>query len=274
MVPLLVCDAVRHALYVAPFGELADPRSVVEVAVAAEDRGWDGLFLWDHIWRPPDRSKSVGDAWIALAAIATQTSRMRIGPMVVPLARRRPQKVARESVALDHLSGGRLTLGVGLGVNTGGELRRFGEVVDDRERGAVLDEALDVLLALWSGEEVHHKGPHFTAEGVRFQPTSLQQPRIPLWGAARATSGIGPLRRAARLDGIFPVGTSSEQLKRMLATIGEVRGTLDDFDVAMINPQDAQTGPLEDLGVTWSIRSIPDDVSLAQAIQIASTFPD
>ena len=259
-----------HGLYVAPFGELANPNAVVELAIAAEESGWDGLFLWDHIWRPPERTQSVGDAWVTLSAIAARTSRMRIGPMIVPLARRRPQKVARESVALDHLSGGRLTLGVGLGADTGGELRRFGEVADDVERGIVLDEALTVLLALWSGEEIHHAGPNFTVEGARFQPKPLQQPRIPVWGAVKGTSGFKPLRRAAELDGIFPVGTTSDQLKRMLEMIGQQRGTLDNFDVAMIDSSGGSSD-LAALGVTWSMQAMQEGVSLDRAQQIAST---
>jgi alkanesulfonate monooxygenase SsuD/methylene tetrahydromethanopterin reductase-like flavin-dependent oxidoreductase (luciferase family) len=192
--------------------------------------------------------------------------------MVVPLARRRPQKVARESVALDHLSGGRLTIGVGLGVDTGGELQRFGEVTDEVERGVVLDEALSVLLALWSGEELHHAGPHFTVDGARLQPKPLQQPRIPLWAAVKGTSGSRPLRRAAQLDGLFPVGTTSEQLKRMLEAIRQDRGSLDDFDVAMFDSSEG-SGDLAALGVTWSIRSIPEVVSREQAHKIAATQP-
>jgi alkanesulfonate monooxygenase SsuD/methylene tetrahydromethanopterin reductase-like flavin-dependent oxidoreductase (luciferase family) len=263
---------VRHAIYVAPFGEFADPRAVVELAIAAEESGWDGVFLWDHIWRPPELSQSVGDAWITLSAIAAGTTRIRIGPMVVPLARRRPQKVARESVALDHLSGGRLTIGVGLGVDTGGELQRFGEVTDDVERGVVLDEALSVLLALWSGEELHHVGPHFTVDGVRFEPKPLQEPRMPVWAAVRGTSGSRPLRRAAQLDGIFPVGTTSEQLKRMLEAIHHDRGTLDHFDIAMSDSSEG-SDDLAALGVTWSIRSIPEVASRERAHKIAATRP-
>lgn len=260
-----------HALYVAPFGELADPRSLTEVAVTAEQAGWDGLFVWDHVWRPPDRAPTVGDAWIALAAIAVQTSRLRIGPMVVPLARRRPQKVARESVALDRLSGGRLTLGVGLGVDTGGELGRFGEVTDPKERGVVLDEALDLLVQLWSGEEVHHAGAHFTADAVRFLPTALQTPRIPVWGAARGDSGDAPLRRAAKLDGVFPVGASIEQLRRMVDVIGAERGSLDGFDVAVIASDEVDD--LTALGATWMIHARPEVEPRASVLEAARTPP-
>jgi alkanesulfonate monooxygenase SsuD/methylene tetrahydromethanopterin reductase-like flavin-dependent oxidoreductase (luciferase family) len=264
---------MRHALYVAPFSELADPLAMVEVAVAAERSGWDGVFLWDHIWRPPDRTAAVGDAWITLAAIATETSRLRIGPMVVPLARRRPQKVARESVALDHLAEGRLTLGVGLGVNTDGELERFGEVTDDKERGNVLDEAIELLCELWSGDEVRHSGRYFRADGVRFLPRPIQSPRIPLWGAARGGSGSAPLRRAARLDGFFPVGSTKVQLQRMLEFIVQERGSLEGYDVAVIVPENEGVDGLAELGVTWLLRALPDDVARQRALEIAATGP-
>jgi alkanesulfonate monooxygenase SsuD/methylene tetrahydromethanopterin reductase-like flavin-dependent oxidoreductase (luciferase family) len=95
---------MRHALYLAPFGDFAEPATMVELAVAAERAGWDGIFLWDHMWRPPERATHVGDVWIILTAIAAATAKIRLGPAVVPLARRRPQKVARETVSLDRLS--------------------------------------------------------------------------------------------------------------------------------------------------------------------------
>src|ERR1039457_155949 len=105
---------IRRGLYLAPFDELADPRVLIELAMQAESSGWDGLFLWDHIvWRAPVRA--VADPWVALSAIAARTERLRLGPLVTPLSRRRVQKLARETVTLDHLSNGRLTLGVGLG---------------------------------------------------------------------------------------------------------------------------------------------------------------
>lgn len=264
---------MRHALYVAPFDELSDPVVVVDLAIAAEDAGWDAVFLWDHVWRPSHRSPSVGDAWITLAAMASKTSSIRLGPMVVPLARRRPQKVARESVALDRLSGGRLTMGVGLGVDTDGELRRFGEVVDERERGDVLDEALELLLELWSGLEVTHHGPRFTAAGVQFLPRGIQEPRIPLWSAARGGGGKRPLRRAAQLDGLFPVGASDEQLAQMVETIESLRGSLDGFDVAVIAPRDVDVDRFQKRGVTWALRSIDTGLTARAALQIASQPP-
>jgi hypothetical protein len=144
--------------------------------VEAEETGWDGVFVWDHVrWREP--VLEVADAWITLAAIAAATRAIRLGPMVTPLARRRPVKVARESATLDRLSRGRLTLGVGLGSDRhGSELTITGEELDDRRRADMLDESLEILTAAWSGESVHHRGPHYTVDGMRFLPRPVQRP--------------------------------------------------------------------------------------------------
>ena len=110
---------MRSGLFVPIFDALADPALVARLSAEAEEAGWDGVFLWDHVrWREP--VLEVADAWITLAAIATATQAIRLGPMVTPLARRRPVKVARETATLDRLSGGRLTLGVGLGSDRSG----------------------------------------------------------------------------------------------------------------------------------------------------------
>jgi alkanesulfonate monooxygenase SsuD/methylene tetrahydromethanopterin reductase-like flavin-dependent oxidoreductase (luciferase family) len=148
------------------------------LAGEAEEAGWHGVFVWDHVcWGAPVRQ--VADAWITLAAITAATDRVWLGAMVTPLARRRPVKVARETATLDRLSGGRLTLGVGLGSDRfGGELSKTGEQVDDRRRGQMLDESLDILTAAWSGQPVHHHGPHYTVDGIRFLPRPVQRPGV------------------------------------------------------------------------------------------------
>src|SRR5258705_9335121 len=116
----------KRGIFLAPFHEVADPRLLAELAHEAEAAGWDGFFLWDHIrYSPPDMD--VSDPWVAMSAIAIATDRVRIGPLVTPVARRRPHKLARETVTLDHLSGGRLVLGVGLGGDNHGEFGDFGE---------------------------------------------------------------------------------------------------------------------------------------------------
>jgi alkanesulfonate monooxygenase SsuD/methylene tetrahydromethanopterin reductase-like flavin-dependent oxidoreductase (luciferase family) len=134
------------------------------------------VFVWDHLrWRAPVRQ--VADPWITLAAIATATEHLPLGAMVTPLARRRPAKVAKETATLDRLSGGRLTLGIGLGSDRfGNELSKTGESLDDRQRGRMLDESLEILTAAWSGEPVHHHGEHYTVDDIEFLPRPIQQP--------------------------------------------------------------------------------------------------
>src|ERR1700744_4169913 len=123
---------IKRGIFVAPFDELVEPRLLAELAQLAEARGWDGFFVWDHVrYRAPVRA--VADPWVTLAAIACATNALRLGPMVPPLARRRVHKLARETVTLDHLSAGRLTLGVGLGSDRNREIGRFGEVAGPRE---------------------------------------------------------------------------------------------------------------------------------------------
>lgn len=227
----------RRGVFLAPFDELADPGTLVALARGAEQSGWDGFFLWDHVdYRPPVRA--VADPWIALAAIAGATERVRLGPLVTPLSRRRVQKVARETATLDRLSEGRLTLGVGLGSDRNGELEPFGEEVDPRRRAELLDSGLERLASFWGGD---------------FEPRPLQSPRIPVWVAGRWKTRRRPLERAARWDGFFPVEVPSPAALALLAEeIGELRdGRRGGFDlVAEIPPGDA-AGPWEAAGATW-----------------------
>src|SRR3954466_2770092 len=141
----------KRGIFVAPFDELFDPNVVARLAARAEERGWDGFFVWDHIRYSPPTS-AVADAWVTMSAIATATERIKIGPMVTPVSRRRPHKLARETVTLDRLSGGRLILGAGLGSDHHGEFEGFGEVAEPRERAKLLDEGLDKLAGYWAGE--------------------------------------------------------------------------------------------------------------------------
>jgi len=182
------------------FDELSDPLVVARLAADAEAAGWHGVFVWDHLrWEAPVRR--VADSWITLAAIACATERIRLGPMVTPLPRRRPVKVARETATLDVLSGGRLTLGVGIGEDRfGREFSKTGEQLDDRVRGQMLDEALEILTAAWSGEPVHHQGDHYTVDDVEFLPRPVQRPGVPVWIAGftrqrQADSPGRPVRR-------------------------------------------------------------------------------
>ena len=193
---------MRSALWVPLFDELADPLLVARLAAEAEERGWHGVFVWDHLaWRPPVRA--VADPWITLAAAATATERVLLGPMVTPLPRRRPTKLARETATLDLLSGGRLVLGVGLGSDRfGREFSATGDEVDDRRRGAMLDEALDRPRRGLVGRPVRHRGEHYVVDDLTFLPRPAH--RIPVWVAGFPGSAR-PRRRAATRDGFFPV---------------------------------------------------------------------
>ena len=205
------------------FDELADPAVVARLCVEAEEAGWHGVFVWDNL-RFQEPVVDVADPWITLAAMAAATERIRLGPMVTPLARRRPVKVARETATLDRLSGGRLTLGVGLGSDQfASEYSITGEELDDRRRASMLDESLEILAAAWSGDAVHHRGGHYTVDGMRFLPRPVQRPGVPVW-VAGYYGKPRPVRRAARYQGFFPLGLDHpEQLAEIVAGLAARR---------------------------------------------------
>lgn len=257
---------MRLGVYLPPFGELADPRVLAELAAQAEAAGFDGVFLWDHVIRPQRPGLPVCDAWIALAAIAAATRGVRFGPRVTPLSRRRPHDVARQSVALDQLSGGRFVLGVGLGSNTGGELNALGEESDPRARARLLDESLEVITALWSGDVVDHHSPHFQVDGLSSLPRPLQVPRIPIWVATQSLHRA-PLRRAARFDGCCPEASPAD-LVAMLELIGEFRGSLDGFEVTVAGTADQDPDRYRAAGATWWLVQIPEISTRSQAAAV------
>ncbi len=247
--------AARFGMFVPPFGELADPRALAEIAAQADASGWDGFFVWDHLqYRDPVRE--VADPWIALAAIAARTEHVRIGALVTPLARRRPQIVARQATTLDLLSGGRTVLGAALGRDQSGrELSAFGEETDDRERAAMLDEALTLIDRLWTGDPVDHAGPHYSARDVTFAPRPLQRPRIPIWIGGRWPARA-PIRRAARWDGYFPIDLADpDDLAACADQILRVRGTLDGFDLIVECAPHDDPAPWIAAGATWWLSS-------------------
>lgn len=262
---------IRFGLGVPNGGDFADSRRLVELARVAEAAGWDGFFLWDHVIRRPPWQPMV-DPWVCLAAVATATERLQLGPMVTPLARRRVQVVARQATTLDHLSAGRLRLGVGLGAPDD-EFTRFGESADPRRRAHLLDESLELLAALWSGEPVSFRGPHLLALDVRFRPRPVHG-TVPIW-VAGGWPNRAPFRRAARFDGVWPVAARGGYV-----TVGEfadciafVHGLRDEAGVAgqsfeacfmgrSAGPDDERTaddlGRLAAAGMTWWIESLDD----------------
>jgi alkanesulfonate monooxygenase SsuD/methylene tetrahydromethanopterin reductase-like flavin-dependent oxidoreductase (luciferase family) len=244
---------VKRGLYLAPFDALADPGLLANLARRAESRGWEGLFLWDRVVYPPE-SRPVADPWVALCAIACATETIRLGPMITPLSRRRVQKVARETVSLDLLSRGRLTLGVGLGNVQ--DLEPFGEAVDPRERARVLDEGLSRLNELWCGG---------------FRPLPVQRPRIPVWVAANWPHRR-PVERASRWDGLFPIDLPGpEALSQLAARIRHARaGSEDPFDLVVEVPPGADVGAWAAAGATWVLTSIepqPHEVDIREVIE-------
>jgi alkanesulfonate monooxygenase SsuD/methylene tetrahydromethanopterin reductase-like flavin-dependent oxidoreductase (luciferase family) len=221
---------MRRAIDVAPFEELSEPALVAELAARAEKRGWDGFFVWDHVaYRAPVRR--LADPWITLAAIAMVTSKLIIGPMVTPLARRRPHQLARETVTLDRLSQGRLVLGVGLGSERTGEFdpARFGEEGSPRERARLLDEGLAKLAAYWDGE---------------FEPRPVS--RIPIWVATRYPNRR-PLKRAARHDGVFPIDLPGPE------ALADYVAAIDVADVVVNVDPGEDPQPWADAGATWCL---------------------
>lgn len=232
----------------------------VDLARTAEAHGWDGVFTWDGIH--VGDAMEVHDPWVLMAAFAMATERVRIGAMIQPLARRRPWKVARESVTLDHLSNARFTLCVGLGAVDDSGWGRVGEETDRRVRAEKLDETLVILGGLWSGEPFGFSGAHYGFEPMAFRPTPIQRPRIPIW-VVGAWPAERSMARAARHDGLMPnvVGGgryTPEMVGEMRDWIVERRGSIDGYDIVLEGP--TEPGDADDelrrfaaAGATWWI---------------------
>ena len=230
----------------------------VELAVLAEASGWDGFFVWDHIVVAD--GMPVGDPWVHLGAIAQATDRLTIGPMVTPVPRRRPWVLARQATAVDHLSRGRLILGVGIGFPPSEEFATFGEPTGDRERADMLDEGLEVLEGMWTGEEFGYDGRHYSVRPTRFAPMPVRAGGIPIWVAA-SWANLRPLRRAARFQGVFPVkmdmsAWTPAEVEELAAIMQQERGGLAGFDVVVGGALGAGRDVVHDYqsaGATWFI---------------------
>jgi probable F420-dependent oxidoreductase len=253
---------MKHAIYMPPGDDFSDPRTLAELAKDAEQAGWDGFFIWDHMILPG--SDRMLDPWVGLAAVALSTGRMRIGTMVTPIPRRRPWKLAREVATLDRLSNGRVTLGVGIGLGHE-EWDDFGEETSQKVRGEMLDEALEVLRGLWSGEPFSFEGKHYRVPTVCFRPTPVQ-PEIPIWVGGFWPSKP-PMRRAARWDGVYPLfsewepGRKLELFKEALAYTRQQRQASDPFDVMAIGvtrsiADTEHPCAYEQAGATWWMEAL------------------
>ena len=200
---------MKYGLALPLSGIDGDVMRLVEYARIAEEEGWDGVFLEDYIMYWGGSSVPTYDPWLILAAIALRTRHIRFGITVTPLSRRRPWKVARECITLDHLSQGRLIVGFGLGDEGDSSFTAFDEVINARERAEMLDEGLEVLAGLMSGEAFHYEGKHYHVHEITFAPAPIQQPRIPIW-IGGFWPHKAPARRAAHWDGFCPAKVPDE----------------------------------------------------------------
>ena len=258
----------RRGLFVAPFDQLADPRVVGDLAAAAEEAGWDGFFVWDHV-QYGDRVDAVADVWTCLAAVAMRTERLLLGPMVTPLARRRPHVLARQAASLAVLSGERFVLGLGLGDDWVGEFSAFGDEADPKVRGRMLDEGLEVLTGLLAGGTVDHAGDHYTARDARFLPA----PTVPIWLAGRFPNRA-PVRRAARYDGFFVIGLDGpDDLDRVTGMLAEHEPAPGHQVVVDLQPHQDPAAWVG-RGADWVLTRIgPYDLDLAEVRRIVEAGP-
>lgn len=233
----------------------ADAEDVGELAAAAEESGWDGLFVWEPVWGV--------DAWIALAFAAVRTSKIRLGTMLTPPSRRRPWELAGQVATVDRVSAGRVTLSVGLGAIDSG-FDAFGEECDRRVRAELMDECLDIVCGLWAGQPFSYDGRHYTVRPTEF-PTighTVQQPRVPIW-CVGALGRPRSMQRALRWDGIIPQVLDGEARLPHLDEVAALRGEVtaargdDAYDI-VIEGSMAQHSPAAyaEAGATWWIESM------------------
>lgn len=275
---------MKYGLNLPNTGTWGDVSIFAELAQIAEDSGWDGVFLEDYIVWQSQQDVPAFDPWIILAAMAMETSHVSLGTLVTPLARRRPWKLASETVSLDHLSGGRLILGVGLGdtgesVNGDISFTHFGEILDPRERAQMLDEGLAVLSGLWTGQPFSYQGEYYQVKEVTLLPPPVQTPRIPIWiGGGFPLKG--PVQRAARWDGacLYRHGTHymmPEDVDKLRNYVLQKRGTLDGYDISVGgSPRRPDWEEERDYirslavaGVTWWTEYIPPNAGSLEQIR-------
>lgn len=259
---------IRRAVAAPCFAD--DPMDLVTLAVEAEAAGFDGFFLWDHmVFANDGLGPSIVDPWAVLSVAAARTSSIVLGPMITPVPRRRPWVLARQTVTLDRIAGGRTVFGVGIGSPAHGDFGIFGDETGVRERAEMLDEGLDVMAGLWRGEPFSYHGKHYSIDPVRFRPTPAQGDRIPVW-VGGVLPAQAPMRRAARWDGAVPIRFADGALARpSAADIADVRdlvtarrGTVSGYDIAVwaeVAPDPvavaAELPSYVDAGATWWIET-------------------
>ncbi len=250
-------------MHVPNLREYGDPNVLVGLAREAEQAGWDGFFVWDHILHRRAEPEPVVDPWVTLGACAAQTDRITLGTLITPVSRRRPWKLARELATLNAIAQNRVVLGAGLGSPRHDEFEAFGEEADDRRRAARLDEGLEVLAGLLSGEPYEHHGAAYDLEEMQFLPAAPTGSRPRIWIGGNWPNPR-PFRRAARWDGVVPekVGgqlPSPEELRDVIAFIDAHRdpglGPYDVVAAGFTSAPDAEgtvtTDAYAQAGATW-----------------------
>ena len=257
---------MRFAVNLPNIGPYADVLAMAELARVAEECGWDGFFVWDHVTWLRSEPQPIADPWILLTAVALATRRLRVGTMVTPVARRRPAKLARETITLDRVSGGRLTLGVGLGAPLEDEFVATGEPADPKLLARRLDEGLAILAAAWSGSPVDFQGRAHKVDGVTFLPRPIQRPRIPVW-VGGTWPRRAPVRRALRWDGAVFTYVDEKasgpgwrppepgEISELAAMARRTRASADGFEI-VVGGRSADADahlvePLAAAGATW-----------------------
>ena len=249
---------MKRAIDVAPFGELADPRVLAELAAAAEERGWAGFFVWDHIaYRAPVRA--VADPWVSLAAVAGATGTVRIGPMVTPLSRRRVHKLARETVTLDILSSGLAA------PSASGWAARAMASWSRSARSPIRASAPGGWTRAW---------PTWPGTGrVSSSRSRSSGPGSPS-GWRGEWPNRRPLQRALRWDGYFPIGMPGpDALAELTAEIRQARPADDPFDVIVEIVPDEETGPWERAGATWAVTDFGMQPTRAAVLAVINDGP-
>jgi alkanesulfonate monooxygenase SsuD/methylene tetrahydromethanopterin reductase-like flavin-dependent oxidoreductase (luciferase family) len=237
---------MRYAVSVPPF---CSPADVVRLGVEAEEAGWDAVLLWDHLRWSTRRQPDVHDPWVLLGALAQATTTVRLGTLVTPLPRRRPGQLAKHVTTLDHLTGGRAILGVGIGAPDKDDFGDFGDAESARVRGGLLDEGLEVIDGLLRGDEVDHHGAGYDIT-TRLSPGPVQQPRPPIWVAAVAPYR-NPLARARRWDGVAPIGQDGPMTPDELQTYLGDEPRPDGWDVVSPWAPGHDASEYEAVGATW-----------------------
>ena len=272
----------KFGIYIANYGITNDPQDYIDLAILSENNGWDGFFLWDHVFLSSNKPLPFLDPWIILSAVAVKTKRIKLGTTITPLARRRPWIVAKQVSTLDCLSKGRMILGVGLGIDA--DFSNFGENTDRLIRSEKLDESLHILKGLWGNKPFSFKGKFFNIKEVEFFPKPFQD-KIPIW-----VGGTWPIKkpfqRAAQYDGVFPLAPGEESLspndyKEIIKYIKQFRSSLDSYDIIKsiystgIKEEDGWINDYLNIGITWFVEAIwpGRDSSLDNIKKIISRGP-